>query len=115
MGPRKCWSVARLTDRARDGYMLVEIHPPVIGQPYGLGDEDIFFILLSSKWQGYSIFPVSHWPCTVYVIRVLDDHVLGVSSFETRQVEMMSWDTIFPTLAQAEASALALRRAGGER
>lgn len=89
--------------------MLIEIHPAVIGQRYGLGDEDIFFVLLAAKWRGYSLFPVSHWPCPVNVYRVLDERVLGASSFEPEQVTLMAWGTIFPTLAEANASAAAQR------
>jgi hypothetical protein len=86
--------MARLKDSIRDDYMLVEIHPCIIGQPYGLGDEDIFFVLMASRLKGYSLFPINRWPCPVYVIRILDDRILGSSSFDREQVEMMSWGVI---------------------
>jgi hypothetical protein len=56
--------------------MLVGVEPPVIGQPYGLGSEDVYYLLLATKWEGHSLYPVSKWPTSVYVLRLLDESAI---------------------------------------
>lgn len=103
--PRACWRKARLADDSRDDYLLVEIDPPLIGQKYGLGAEDIGHLLLSSKFESFSLFPVDHWPCPVYVTRILDDSILDTLTLTGDQVEMIAWGEIFLTLEEARAVA----------
>jgi hypothetical protein len=57
--------------------MLVAIEPPVIGQTYGLGSEDIYHLLLATRWEGQTLWPISHWPTHVYVLRPLDKSVIN--------------------------------------
>jgi hypothetical protein len=51
--PLACWERARLRDLARDDHMLVEIEPPVIGQNYGLGNQDTTNLILSTRHEGF--------------------------------------------------------------
>jgi hypothetical protein len=101
--PRACWAKGRLRDNLRDDYMLVEVEPPVIGQEYGLGSNDIATVMISSRYQGSSLFPVSEWPCDVYVARILDDAIVKTSVFTKGQVELLVWGRIYRTLAEADA------------
>jgi hypothetical protein len=59
--PRACWIKARRRYGIGMDCMLVAVEPPVIGQPYGLGNGDIYYLLLATMWQG----PISQWP-TMY-------------------------------------------------
>ncbi len=99
---RKCWFVRKLKGQGRDDCMLVEIHPPIIGQPFGLGGDDIFFVVLSPRWKKYSLSPLDRWPCPVYVYRILDKQVLEAHALEGNQVEVMAWGNIYPNLADAK-------------
>ena len=103
--PRACWKIARLKDQVRDDHMLVEIEPPVIGQNYGLGNQDIANLILSARYEGFSLFPVKEWPCHVYVARILDDTITQTLSFTRDQVEIIAWGIIFCTLDEASAHA----------
>ena len=85
--------------------MLVEIDPPVIGQHYGLGSKDITNLILSSRHEGFTLFPVKEWPCHVYVARILDDAIPKTTSFTRDQVEVIAWGMIFRTLDEAKAHA----------
>src|SRR5690349_5287861 len=75
--PRACWNRGRLRDGFRDDYMLVEISPVLIGQGFGLGSVDITQLIISTRFQGTTLYPVSEWPSHVYVYRILDDTILG--------------------------------------
>jgi len=102
--PRACWAKGRLRNSRRDDYLLVEVEPPIIGQPYGLGARTLQMII-SSRYRGFSLFPVSDWPCDVYVSRILDDRVVNTSVVEEDQIELMAWGRIYRTLAEANAEA----------
>lgn len=97
--PRACWRRKRLRDNIRDDYLLVEIAPPLLGQKYGLGDKDISQLILATRHQGDTVFPVTEWPAHVYVFRILDESLLRQEVFEAHQVEMITWAIIFRSLS----------------
>jgi hypothetical protein len=103
--PRACWTKGRLRDEVRDDHMLVEIEPPLIGQTYGLGGHDITNLIISSRHQGYSLFPIGEWPCHVYIARILDESITKTLVFTREQVEVIAWGMIFPTIEEAKAQA----------
>jgi len=74
--PRACYAEARLRDSNRDDYMLVRINPPLIGQRFGLGSSDVDRLILSTRHQGYTLFPVTEWPSHVYVSRIVNKSIL---------------------------------------
>jgi len=92
-----------LRDEIRDDHMLVEVDPPVIGQRYGPGDRDITNLIISARYQGSTLFPVSEWPCHVYIARILDQSITKVLAFTKNQVELIGWGMIFPTVEEANA------------
>jgi hypothetical protein len=103
--PRACWKKARLHDRARDDYLLVEIKPVLVGQSFGLKEQDISSLILSTRYQGSTLFPITEWPSHVYVTRVLDETVLQTLSFTEDQIELIAWAMIFRTFEEADTAA----------
>lgn len=99
--PRACSYQARLADIHRDDYMLVSIDPPLIGQRYGLGDNDIDSLLLATRHEGRSLFPISEWPSFVYVMRILDPSIISTGMLTEKQVEMVAWGEIYQSLEAA--------------
>ena len=63
---RACYKERRLAGHP-DGYMVCEIDPPIIGQPYGLGARDIDRVVFASRHVGFSLFPIEEWPAYVHV------------------------------------------------
>jgi hypothetical protein len=108
--PRGCWTRARLRDQARDDHMLIEIDPPLIGQGFGLGGKDITQLVISGRHQGDTLFPITAWPLSVYVARVLDENIVKTLSFTREQVELVAWAMIFRTLDEATAHAKKMAR-----
>jgi hypothetical protein len=104
--PRACWCKGRLRDSYRDDWMLVAIEPPVIGQPYGLGGEDIYHLLLATRHQGQGLFPVSQWPAHVYVLRMLNQSILHQREFSSTQTQLIEWGLVFRTYEEAVACKL---------
>jgi|SRR5450755_1030801 len=100
--PRACWNKDRLRDEVRNDYMLVEVEPPVIGQRYGLGNQDIPELIISTRHHGFSLFPVTEWPSRVYVARILDPSIIQSLVFTRGQVEVIGWGMIFRTEDEAK-------------
>ncbi len=105
--PRACWERARLRDAVRDDYMVIEIEPALEGQRFGLGATDITQLILAPRGLRQTLFPVSEWPSSVYVLRAVDDTVFDTGMFTREQVELIAWGTLFRT--REEASDLARR------
>lgn len=99
--PRACWQKARLRDEVRSDHMLIQIEPPLDGQRFGLGEADVTNLIISSRHQGQTLYPITEWPSFVYVARILDNAVLRSGAFTRNQVELLAWGTLFRTLEEA--------------
>lgn len=66
--PRGCWSRGRRTYGGRDDMMLVAIEPPLFDESTR---EEIYWLLLASKFENESLWSVSHWPVPVYILKLL--------------------------------------------
>lgn len=86
--PRACFKRQRLySNNRRDGFMLCDITPPLIGQNYGLGDKDIHQLIFANRLQNESLFPVSNWPICIYVARVLNARVQTTPFVDESDIE----------------------------
>jgi hypothetical protein len=85
--------------------MLVGIDPPLIGQPFGLGANDITALILSTRHEGFSLFSLEEWPINVYVARISDTNVLDAECFEREQVQLIAWGEVFDDFQKATARA----------
>ena len=68
--PRVCRPLGRLRDSRRDDYMLVEIEPPLVRQARGSGEEVVSRLVLATRHEGYTLFPVfpiRKRPLSVYI------------------------------------------------
>ncbi len=102
--PRACWRKRRLRGESRTDWMLVAIEPPIIGQRFGLGSQDVYLLLLATRFREETLFPVSVWPVHVYVLRPLITSILDREEFNSEQVELIDWGVLFPSyLAATEA------------
>jgi hypothetical protein len=81
--------------------MLIEIKPELIGQSFGFADKNITQLIISARFEGYTLYPITRWPVPVYITRILDDAILATRFFKQNQVELIAWGTIFRTLGAA--------------
>jgi hypothetical protein len=101
-----------MRDRIRDDHMLVEVEPPLIGQDHGQGALNISQLVLSSRYQGDTLYPIGQWPCHVYIARILDESISETLYFTKEQVEIIAWGMIFRTIEDAKACNKNLKRNG---
>jgi hypothetical protein len=95
--PRRCSFIRRLRDKRRNDLMLVSIDPPIIGQQCGLGARDVDVIILASRLEGYSLFPISDWPCPVYCGRIIGDGPDQKGFIAAKSYEIIDWAAIWQT------------------
>ncbi len=81
--------------------MLVAVEPPVIGQPYGQGSEDIYYLLLATRWQGQTLWPISQWPTHAYVLRMLSKSAIEQPEIDQSQAQLIEWGELHRTYEDA--------------
>lgn len=64
--PRACRVLRRLRSELRDDLALVEIEPPLPRHVYDT-TEEVRWLIVASRHEGDSLFPVAAWPLRVYV------------------------------------------------
>lgn len=99
--PRSCWQIARMSDSFRDDWMLISIEPP-FRQRHGIGYRDVYKLLIATKVKDHSLYPITSWPCPVYVCRLLHESVASGTEFTANDVQLIAWAMLFRTLGEAE-------------
>ncbi len=103
--PRRCRSLKRLASDNRDDLLLISIQPPILGQPHGLGAQDIDQVIVAPRHLGSSLFPISEWPIAVHVVLPLIN-LDGVDLIEANQMRTIGWAELY----RHEKDALAASR-----
>jgi hypothetical protein len=93
-----------LGGRRGDDYLLVEIDPPLIGQRFGRGAEDVNLLVLATRHAGQSLFPVSEWPLYVHVALARRD-LTGAATVAEEDLQLIGWGEIYRTEEDAAAAA----------
>lgn len=104
LAPRECFIEERLAVEGRDDYLRVRIEPPIIGQPYGLGDKDIEDVVLATRYADTTLHPISEWPMTVFVCRIINDKIRHSGKASAKDLEVILIGELYRTLAEAEES-----------
>jgi hypothetical protein len=87
--------------------LLVSVEPPVIGQSFGLGGEDIGELVLSPRYQGDSLFPIGSYPVSVSVYRLVNsEESRPRTALTPADVELVAWGEIYETAEEASAATL---------
>ena len=81
--------------------MLVQIDPPIVGQEFGLGAQDVNVLILAPRLEGYSLFPISNWPCPVHCVRIVQGNPSEGGFISGKCCEIV--DNIWPTEAEAQS------------
>jgi len=103
--PRKCFVIKRTHSDRGDDFLLVSIDPPIIGQKHGLGDKDIDQIILATRHQGDSFFPIKNFPLPVHVARILIDNPQDKDFIHNYEMKLIAWAEIYNTNPVSTANA----------
>lgn len=105
-GPRRGWRVKRVATDDRDDLLLVKIDPPLLGQKYGQGSRDIDLVLVVTRHEGASLFPVIEWPVFVHVIRPLIADPEHRDTLRKDEHESIAWAELYLTEHDARLNAM---------
>ena len=96
--PRTCVSKQWFDGDHRDGYLLVSVNPPIIGQKFGLGGQDIYEVVLAARHRGCSLNPVAEWPTAVHVALPSTDFRAKSNRVRKGDLHLIGWGEIYKTL-----------------
>jgi hypothetical protein len=98
--PRTCRVVAELASESRDDLVLIEMDPPVIGQGFGLGGEDIRLAVVASRLEGRALSELENcWPVPVYVL-LMAKPFEGQSELHDEELSLVAWAEVYPSMAE---------------
>jgi len=101
-GPRVCWRIRRLATVDRDDLLLIRIAPPLIGQKYGMGAQDIDEVVVAARHRGSSLFPISEWPIAVHVARLKKALPANNDQVGADALDLIAWAELYPTAERAQ-------------
>lgn len=104
--PRSCRRIKRMRSDSRDDLLLVRVEPPLVGQPYGLGGRDIDTVLVATRHEGDSLFPIGSWPVFVHVARLLIENPETREQIHDNECEAIAWAELYATEAAARAKSM---------
>ncbi len=104
--PRRCRAIRRVRSRHRDDLLLIEIEPPLIGQKYGFGGRDVHQVLVATRHQGASLFPIRRWPVYVHVALCLADDWQDLEFLADNQIRSIAWAELYKTEKRARRKAM---------
>lgn len=99
---RACWVTMQLPDLDGRASVLVEIEPPVIGQPFGMGAVDIVHLILAARSRLSSFKEPINYPMSVLVYRQLNISVTEQENVQLSDMRLDAWGEIYPTMEAAE-------------
>jgi len=68
---RKCYIIKRFHALHRDDYLLIRVSPPLEIQVGGALTNQVEELIIATRHQGETLFPITKWPIAVYVLRSL--------------------------------------------
>lgn len=100
---RCCVVVKSIKDAKGQEYLWVKIDPPVIGQPFGLGNDDIHDLLLTPRYENSPLHPIPQSPVPVYVFRLIKTAVTD-EVLNPEDMILAAWGEIYATKAEADVA-----------
>lgn len=91
--PRACRILRRIRTELRQDLALVEVSPPLPREIYDT-TEDISELILASRHEGTSLFPVTEWPLAVYICRIEDTSDLHEDMILSADLTIIDWGEI---------------------
>jgi len=86
--------------------MWVMIDPPINGQPFGLGGSDIDELVLATRHEGQTLFPISEWPSYVHCARIVSGQPRKDGFVSQKSLAVIDWGALYPTEEEAKRNRL---------
>jgi hypothetical protein len=101
--PRACYIKKRVKNSLRDDFALVTIDPPIHREIYNT-NIDLSEIVLASRLDNASLFPVTEWPVYVYICLLKKDLADDLVFIEKDDFSIIDWGVVYPSEQEAANS-----------
>lgn len=92
---RKCYITKRIAAEGRDDYLLIQVSPPIEGRDYGLSDQTLIEVIVAAHLVGVTLFPITKWPVSVYVLRALIEDPENRNALRDDELELLAWADLY--------------------
>ena len=99
---RACWIEDMLRTEDGRNCVLVKVAPPVIGQPFGMGSEDITNLVLIPRLNNLIITSKVEHPIPVLIHRILNPTIALNGIIALSKISLSAWGEIYASLEAAE-------------
>lgn len=104
--PRRCWRVKRLATEHRDDFLLVRVNPPILGRVKGQSIHLLDLVLVATRHEGRSLFPITEWPVFVFVARPLVGDPQLRDHLRADETQLIAWAELYRTEEDARGKAM---------
>jgi hypothetical protein len=104
--PRRVWCLKRMSGAGRDDLLLARIDPPIVDSDA----QNVDIVLLATRHNGASLFPVSKWPVSVHVLRPTVNNVQDRDNLQKGEFRSIAWAEIYKTDEDAQRNRLEGRK-----
>lgn len=91
--PRICHIIRRLHSEIRDDLALVEIEPSLPAHVYTT-TEDLRYVILTTRFQGSSLFPMSELPLAVYICVLKNNVIPEKDMINSEDLIILDWGEV---------------------
>jgi hypothetical protein len=92
---RKCYVEKRIHASRRDDYLLIRISPELDGDSFDLPNTSIENIIIATRHNGVSLFPIRKWPVAVYVLHALVEYPAERDKLRDEELKLIGWAELF--------------------
>lgn len=97
----KCFRLKRLRLMKRNDLLLIRIEPPLFGRQYNFPVEELDKIVIASRHNGTTLFPITKWPTYVYVLAIQKDELETLDELRESDYKLIAWAEIYQTELEA--------------
>lgn len=94
--PRECVFVKKILITTGKEAIVARISPSVSSHKYSLTN-DIDYVVLTHRHEGYGLFPITKFPCFVFVAHPLVDNILDYDILDSSQLKIIVWAELYRT------------------
>jgi len=98
---RECELTGCVRFRSGKEAALVKVFPGVVGQDFGVVD-DLEHLVVTNRHEGEGLFPITSFPCFVFVCRPLVPNIEEAGELDASDVEIIGWGELYRSRADAE-------------
>ncbi len=96
--PRECVFLNELEFESGKKAIAAKLSPPIIGQNFGFGGNDIEYVVLTHRHEGEPVYPIKNFPCFVFVCCLESgERTDELKSVRSDDLKILAWGELYRT------------------